>query len=94
MSTTTVRLDDSLKARVAVAAQRAGKTPHALIVDAIEATVQQAEIDADFERVADRRWARLMATGETVAWDDAKTWIEARAQGKAKAKPRAKRQVR
>ena len=94
MSTTTVRLDDSLKARVAVAAQRAGKTPHALIVDAIQAMVQQTEIDADFERVADQRWARLMATGETVAWDDAKTWIEARAQGKAEAKPQAKRPVR
>ena len=95
MSTTTVRLDDSLKTRVAAAAQRIGKTPHALILDAIEATVQQAEVDADFERVADQRWARLMATGETVFWTDAKCWLEARAQGKAKAaRPPTKRQVR
>ena len=33
MSTTTIRIDDDLKARVTAAAQRAGKTAHAFILD-------------------------------------------------------------
>ena len=36
MSTTTIRLEDDLKARVAAAAERAGVTAHAFILDAIE----------------------------------------------------------
>ncbi len=94
MSTATIRLDGSLKACAVVAAQRAGRTPYALIVGAIEATVRQIEIDVDFEQVAGQRSARLRTTGETVSWDDAKRWFETRALGRAEARPRAKRQLR
>ena len=38
MSTTTIRIEDELKARIAVAAQHAGKTAHAFILDAISQT--------------------------------------------------------
>jgi predicted transcriptional regulator len=34
MTTTTIRIDDDLKARVAAAAERAGKSTHAFILDA------------------------------------------------------------
>jgi predicted transcriptional regulator len=53
MSTTTIRIDEELKSRVAVAAQRAGKTAHAFSVDAIAQTVEQAELDEAFDRIAD-----------------------------------------
>ena len=81
MTTTTIRIEDDLKARVAVVAERAGKTAHAFIVDAIAATVEQAEQEDEFHRLADARWAKLLMTGKTVALDDAKTYLEARARG-------------
>ena len=40
-TTTTIRIDDELKSRVAVAAEIAGKTIHAFILDAISETVEQ-----------------------------------------------------
>jgi predicted transcriptional regulator len=81
MPTTTIRIEDALKARIAAAAKRAGKTAHAFIVDAIAQTVEQVELDDEFHRVADERWAKLLATGKSVSWDDARSWVEARARG-------------
>ena len=94
MSTTTIRIEDDLKARVAAAAERAGKTPHAFILEAIAQTVEQAELDDEFHRLADRRWAKVLATGKTVSWDDAKTYLEARARGDRTRKPAARKLAR
>ncbi len=91
MSTTTIRIEDELKARVTAAAKRVGKTTHAFILDAIAQTVEQAELDDAFHRVADRRWAKVLASGKTVPWDDAKSWIEARARGGRMGKPVARK---
>ena len=71
MTTTTIRIEDALKARVAAAAERAGKTAHAFIVDAIVRTVEQVEADEESHRIADQRWAKVLATGKTVSWTDA-----------------------
>ena len=87
MSTTTIRIEDDLKARVAAAAERAGKTAHAFILDAIAQTVEQVELDDEFHHVADARWAKVLSTGKTVAWDDAKAYLEARLRGKSPRKP-------
>jgi predicted transcriptional regulator len=91
MSTTTIRIDEDLKARVASAAERAGKSAHAFIVEAIEQTVEQAEADDEFHRLADARWAKVLATGETVAWDEAKAYLEARTRGERPDRPKARR---
>jgi predicted transcriptional regulator len=91
MTTTTIRIDDDLKARVAEAAERAGKTAHAFILDAITQTVEQAERDEAFHRVADERWAKLLATGQTVPWDDAKGWLQARSRGERPRPPAARK---
>lgn len=91
MSTTTIRIDEELKSRVAMAAQRAGKTPHAFIVEAIARTVEQVEWDEAFERLADDRWALLMANERTVAWSDTKAWLEARARGEPSRRPSARK---
>jgi predicted transcriptional regulator len=87
VATTTIRIDDDLKARVTAAAERAGKTAHAFMLDSITSTVEQDETDEAFHRVADERWARVLETGETVAWDDAKAWLEARARGEHPPRP-------
>ena len=89
MSTTTIRIEDELKTRIAAAAQHAGKTAHAFILDAIAQTVEQVELDNTFHAVADQRWANIQASGKTVAWDDAKAYLAARAQGEPTRKPSA-----
>jgi predicted transcriptional regulator len=87
MSTTTIRIESELKARVAAAAQRAGKTTHAFILDAIAQTVDQAELENAFHDLADQRWADVLATHETVPWSEAKGWLEARSNGASPDRP-------
>jgi predicted transcriptional regulator len=91
MSTTTIRLEDELRSRLAVAAERAGKTAHAFILDAIAQTVEQAELDDEFHQVADERWAKLKASGKSVPFDEARGYLEARARGKQPARPEARK---
>lgn len=91
MPTTTIRIEDELKARVATAADREGKTTHAFILEAIAQTVEQVELDDDFHRIADARWAEVLATGKTVPWADARTYLEARSRGKRPRKPVARK---
>ena len=91
MPTTTIRIDEDFKARIAAAAERAGKTAHAFILDAIARTVEQDELDDAFHRVADSRWASVLATGKTVPWGDAKAWLEARSRGERPPEPVARK---
>ena len=94
MSTTTIRIEDKLKTRVAAAALRAGKTTHAFILDAVTQTVEQVELDNAFNELADQRWAKIQTTGKTVAWNDAKTYLAARARGEPARKPTSTRTSR
>ena len=94
MSTTTIRLEDELKVRVAAAAERAGKTAHSFILDAIAQTVEQAELNDEAHRMADERWSRILATGKTIAWDEMRAYITARARGEKPRKPQARKVAR
>jgi predicted transcriptional regulator len=91
VSTTTIRIEDELKARVAAAAEQEGKTPHAFIVEAIARQVEQAEQDAEFHRVADARWTKVLKSGKTVPWDKARAYLEARARGVKARRPSARK---
>ena len=91
MTTTTIRLEDELKARVAAAAERCGKSPHAFILEAIEQTVEASESAAAFRQLAETRWTRLLETGKSVPFEQAKAYLEARAAGTPAARPASKR---
>ncbi len=91
MSTTTIRIEDDLKARVASAAEKAGKTAHAFILDAISQTVELAELDDQAHTVADERWAKIMATGKTIPWEETKAYLLARSRGERAPKPAARK---
>ncbi|WP_213955384.1 MULTISPECIES: CopG family ribbon-helix-helix protein [unclassified Variovorax] len=91
MSTTTIRIEDDLKERIASAAERAGKTAHAFIVEAIAQTVERVEAEEALHAVAEKRWAKFLATEETVSWDEAKAYLGARAKGAKPARPAARR---
>lgn len=87
MQTTTIRLDDSMKERIAAAADHAGKSAHAFILDAISQTVEQVELDREFNEIADERWKGILASGKTVSWEDAKAYLAAKSRGESPNKP-------
>ena len=91
MATTTIRIEDELKLRVTVAAEIAGKTPHAFILDAIAATVEQVELETEFDAIAERRWASIVATGKTVPWEAARQHLLARSRGERPQRPDAQK---
>lgn len=90
MQTTTIRLDDSMKERIAAAAEHAGKSAHAFILDAISQTVEQVELDNEFHEVADERWKGILASGKTVSWEDAKAYLAAKSLGGSPSRPLAR----
>jgi hypothetical protein len=47
-----------------------------------------------FRDEAERRLARVMQTGKTIAWDEMRRYVEARAAGNDAPKPRARRMAR
>ena len=90
MPTTTIRLDDTMKERIAAAADHAGKSAHAFILDAISQTVEQVEIDSEFNAIADERWKAILACGKTVSWEDAKAYLTAKSRGESPNRPLAR----
>ena len=94
MSTTTIRLPEDLKARVAAAAKRAGTTSHSFILEAIAEKADQAERRADFHDMAEKRYATLLASGKTIPWEKVRSYLEDRIAGKAVARPVAKKLAR
>jgi predicted transcriptional regulator len=85
--TTTIRLPDDLKVRVAEAARRSGKTAHAFILEAIAEKTAQQELRADFDALAEERYAGIAASGKTIPWQEMRRYLEARMAGKPATKP-------
>lgn len=94
MSTTTIRLSEELKARVARAAKRAGTTPHGFILEAIAEKADQVERRADFHDEAERRYAALAASGKTISWSEMRRYLEDRIAGRAVARPTSRKLAR
>jgi len=90
MTTTTIRLPPRLKERIARAAARAGTTAHGFILAAIAEKADLEERRAEFEVEAESRFARILATGETVPWREMRRYIERRVAGKKVRRPKAR----
>jgi len=91
MSTTTIRLPDELKARIADAAKRGGTTAHNFILEAIAEKADQVERRSDFHAVAEERYARILETGKTIPWEDMRSYLQARITGKPARRPAARK---
>ena len=94
MSTTTIRLPEELKARIAAAAKRAGTTAHSFILEAIAEKAELEEQRADFNRVAEERYARVVATGKTIPWNEMRGYLENRLAVKPAKRPAARKLAR
>lgn len=91
MSTTTIRLPDELKARVAEAAKRAGTTAHGFILQAIAEKTAQDEKRAGFEVEAEERYARIIASGETIPWADMRNYLKTKVAGMETPLPKSRK---
>jgi len=87
MSTTTIRMPEDLKQRINNAAKRTGTSPHALILKAVAEKAEQEERRAAFERLAEERYADIVASGETIPWEAMKDCLESRLAGVTTATP-------
>ncbi len=94
MTTTTIRLPETLKARVAAAAKRAGTTSHSFILAAIAEKADQEERRADFNQIAEERYARIVAAGKTIPWNEMRGYLEDRLAGRKAKRPSARKLAR
>ena len=81
MSTTTIRLPQALKERIARAAERAGSTAHSFILEAIAEKAEEEEHRAEFQGTAERRYAGILVSGKTVSWKEMRRHLERRLSG-------------
>ena len=91
MSTTTIRLPDELKARVAEAAKQAGTTSHNFILEAIAEKADLAAERAAFHALADERYAQFLESGMSIPWEEARTYLKDRLAGKTVKRPVARK---
>jgi len=94
MPTTTIRLPEDLKERIAQAAERAGTNSHAFILEAIAERVDEAERQNDFHDTAEGRYAEIVASGKTIPWSEMRTYLEERLAGKKTTRPEARKLAR
>lgn len=94
MPTTTIRLSEDLKERVASAAKRAGTTAHGFILAAIAEKASLEELRAEFDVEAEERYSHIVDTGKTIPWQEMRTYLEARIAGKVPKKPVARKLAR
>jgi len=89
--TTTIRLPEDLKKRVSRAAERAGTTSHAFILEAVAEKVVESEQRNAFRDVAQQRYAQIIASGETIPWSEMRDYLAERAEGETPPRPQPRK---
>jgi hypothetical protein len=91
MSTTTLRLPQDLRDRVARLAEESGTTAHSFMLEAIAERVASEELRHEFLAAGNKRLANMLASGLGLEWADMRDYLGERAAGRAPAAPEAKR---
>ncbi len=91
MGTTTIRLTDELRSRIARAAKRSGTTSHNFILEAIAEKTDSAERRAEFHALADQRYAQFLESGKSIPWEEVRGYLKARLAGKSTKRPLARK---
>ena len=79
---TSIKLPPKLKSRVATVARRAGKSPHAFMLEAIERQTEQQEARQRFVADALAAEAEALESGLAYDADEVHAAMDARARGK------------
>jgi predicted transcriptional regulator len=88
MATTTLKLPDELKARIAPLAEAEGVTPHAWMVGALATQAALTERRAALVRDALAAEAEVVAGGEVFAAEEVHRYLRERLAGKVPSRPR------
>ncbi|MFO0447748.1 MAG: hypothetical protein ACK52I_03480 [Pseudomonadota bacterium] len=88
MSTTSIKLPPALKARVARLAKSTGRSPHSLIVEAVERHTAAEERMQQFVADALAADADIERTGEAFRAEDVHAWLDRLAKGRKSARPK------
>lgn len=76
MATTTIRLPEDLKSRVARLAEEAGTTTHGFILAAIAEKTEAAERRSNFIAEAKARYEAILRGAPTLDWEtERKRWL-------------------
>jgi predicted transcriptional regulator len=89
MTTTSLKMDEALKRRVTALAERKAVSPHALMLQAIEAHIEDAEIEQEFEDLCETRWAKFLKTGRSISMQDMESYVKDLVDGKTPKRPKA-----
>jgi predicted transcriptional regulator len=87
-ATTTLKLPDSLKKRIAPLAESAGKTPHAWMVEALETHAALAEKRRAFVADALTSKREVERDGKVFAMEDVHRYMRALARGRKVKRPK------
>jgi predicted transcriptional regulator len=91
MATTTLKLSDQLKARIAALAELEGRSPHAFMVDALEQQAERAERRRAYLAAGDDAAQEFDRTGIAYAFEDVERYIVDRAAGKKAVRPKPRK---
>ncbi|MBK8015497.1 MAG: ribbon-helix-helix protein, CopG family [Betaproteobacteria bacterium] len=94
MGTTTIRIPEQLKERVARAAERSGKSAHSFILEAISEKAEFEEQRVDFVATAEKRYDAIVASGKTIPWAEMREYLARRVEGEVVPRPKARRPAR
>lgn len=89
--TTTLKLTEELKARIAQVAAEVDKSPHAFMLEAIERHTELAERRRDFVASALRAEEEVAQYGLVYDGDEVLSWFQSRLEGVRTASPRKRR---
>jgi predicted transcriptional regulator len=90
MTTTSLKLPDDVKQSAITAAERAGISPHAFMVDAIRNAARAAELSAEFAAEALEARAEMLKSGMGYDAEEVHTYFLNRVSGKPAKRPKAK----
>ena len=88
MSTTTLRIEESLRERIAKLAGALNQTPHSFMVEALAQKADEAEWLLGVQREAQQRDLALQAGEPGVEWHEMKTYLRERLAAAGKKTPR------
>ena len=94
MSTITIKLADDLKAHLSKVAKKLGSSSHALILGAISERVEAEERRSAIQATAEKRYAKLAESSETISWEEMKLYLKGRMSGKKVNRPNPRKLTR
>ena len=84
---TSLKIDDALKSRVQHLARQRRRSPHWIMLEAIQQYVQREETRESFKQEALASWAAYKETGRHLTGQEVRTWLSAWGTDDEKAAP-------